>query len=66
MSAKTDYQKQQERITKLLMRLDEGLKQHDKEQSVWQNKTNYGYVGDLEHVCSLLKEASDFINQEGE
>ena len=64
MSAKSDYQTQQERITKLLMRLDEGLRKHDREFA--GDPRNYGYPGDLKHVASLLEEASNFINQEGE
>ena len=64
MSAKSDYQTQQERITKLLMRLDEGLRKHDREFA--GEPRNYGYPGDLQHVASLLEEASNFINQEGE
>ena len=64
MSAKSDYQTQQERITKLLMRLDEGMRKHDREFA--GDPRNYGYPGDLQHVASLLEEASNFINQEGD
>ena len=64
MTAQNEYRKQQERITKILMRLDEGLKKHGLEMA--GEPRNYDYPGDLQHVASLLQEASDFINQEGE
>ena len=64
MTARDDYRKQQERITKILMRLDEGLRKHELEMA--GEPRNYGYPGDLQHVASLLQEASDFINQDGD
>jgi hypothetical protein len=55
----SDYDASYKEAEELLKTLSKKLKQHKKKFS--QNEKNWGYVGDLERLVSILREADEAI-----
>lgn len=61
MSAKTSYEKTRKDIQRLLEQIEIDLQAHDQQFEKPESQSNWGFVGNLDHVREMLQEVSDFL-----
>jgi len=62
-SADSEYDKNKRKIGKILGSINKKLAYHDRRFDL-AGGTDWGYVGDLNHVAELLKDIDDFFIKE--
>lgn len=60
-----EYERKQDKIKKLLKKIEAGLEKHDRKASK-DGGHHWGHVGDLNYVADRLEEARNFLMRMGE